>query len=129
MALHYQVFSENIYRYDSTSFLYPNRMAAHFFQIIFSYTWKCYLKKTRSHSSWKRKHLLVFVSKRNGYSLFLEILSEKNEEPFFLDKKTRCSNDSYILMKRASEASLFFLGFQREKKPLHNGSTSIGCQK
>ena len=27
-----------------------------------------------------------------------------------------------ILMRRASEASLFFLGFSRKKKPLHNGS-------
>ena len=27
-----------------------------------------------------------------------------------------------IIMRRASEASLFFLGFPREKKPLHNGS-------
>ena len=28
----------------------------------------------------------------------------------------------FIFMRRASEASLFFLGFPREKKPLHNGS-------
>ena len=27
-----------------------------------------------------------------------------------------------ILMRRASEAGLFFLGFPRIKKPLHNGS-------
>ena len=27
-----------------------------------------------------------------------------------------------IIMRRASEASLFFLGFPRKKKPLHNGS-------
>ena len=27
-----------------------------------------------------------------------------------------------LIMRRASEASLFFLGFPREKKPLHNGS-------
>ena len=27
-----------------------------------------------------------------------------------------------FIMRRASEASLFFLGFPREKKPLHNGS-------
>ena len=29
-----------------------------------------------------------------------------------------------IIMRRASEASLFFLGFPREKKPLHNGNGS-----
>ena len=29
---------------------------------------------------------------------------------------------SNIIMRRASEASLFFLGFPRKKKPLHNGS-------
>ena len=28
----------------------------------------------------------------------------------------------FVIMKRASEASLFFLGFPREKKPFHNGS-------
>ena len=28
----------------------------------------------------------------------------------------------YIIMRRASEASLFFLGFPRKKKPLHKGS-------
>ena len=27
-----------------------------------------------------------------------------------------------LVMRRASEASLFFLGFPREKKPLHNES-------
>ena len=27
-----------------------------------------------------------------------------------------------IVMRRASEASLFLLGFPRKKKPLHNGS-------
>ena len=27
-----------------------------------------------------------------------------------------------IIMRRASEASLLFLGFPRKKKPLHNGS-------
>ena len=27
-----------------------------------------------------------------------------------------------IIMRRASEASLFLLGFPRKKKPLHNGS-------
>ena len=27
-----------------------------------------------------------------------------------------------LIMRRASEASLFFLGFPRNKKPLHNGS-------
>ena len=27
-----------------------------------------------------------------------------------------------VIMRRASEASLFFLGFPRKKKPLHNGS-------
>ena len=27
-----------------------------------------------------------------------------------------------FIMRRASEASVFFLGFPRKKKPLHNGS-------
>ena len=27
-----------------------------------------------------------------------------------------------VIMRRASEASLFFVGFPRKKKPLHNGS-------
>ena len=32
-------------------------------------------------------------------------------------------NESFwLIMRRASEASLFFLGFPRKKKPLHNGS-------
>ena len=30
--------------------------------------------------------------------------------------------DQIIIMRRASEASLFVLGFPRKKKPLHNGS-------
>ena len=29
---------------------------------------------------------------------------------------------NYIIMRRASEGSLFSLGFPRKKKPLHNGS-------
>ena len=38
---------------------------------------------------------------------------------------------SYIglVMRRVSEASLFFLGFPREKKALHNGSYEHRVQK
>ena len=34
-----------------------------------------------------------------------------------------------IIMRRASETSIFFLGFPREKKNFITGRTSIGCQK
>ena len=35
---------------------------------------------------------------------------------------TTLFGDRTIIMRRASEASFFFLGFPREKKPPHNGS-------
>ena len=34
----------------------------------------------------------------------------------------RRARKNYTIMRRASEASLCFLGFARKKKPLHNGS-------
>ena len=33
------------------------------------------------------------------------------------------------IMRRGSEASLFFLGFPRKKKPLHNGSYELRVPK
>ena len=32
------------------------------------------------------------------------------------------SREKLFVMRRASEAGLFFFGFPRKKKPLHNGS-------